>query len=163
LPINRPPGFDVMAWLKAGHTTDKVDPVVDLCIKEMKGKMGVKQLGAVGYCFGAKYVVRFLKDNMIDAGFVAHPSFVDEEEIKAITAPLSIAAAETDQVFPTEKRRKTEDILFSMDVPWQINLYSDTTHGFAVRADIKDARAKFAMEQAFFQAVQWFDEHIKKA
>jgi hypothetical protein len=29
-----------------------------------------------------------------------------------------------------------------------------------VRADLKDKRKKFAKEQAFFQAVQWFDEYL---
>lgn len=29
----------------------------------------------------------------IDVGFMAHPSFVEEDEIKALTGPLSIAAA----------------------------------------------------------------------
>jgi len=158
--LNPPEGFQVMDWLK-GHQKEVVDPIVDKCIKEMKGKLGVKKLGAVGYCFGAKYVARFLNNGQIDAGFVAHPSFVDEDEIKGMTGPFSIAAAETDQIFPTEKRHATEAILMDMDIPWQITLYSDTTHGFAVRADLKDARAKFAKEQAFLQAVHWFDEHIK--
>jgi hypothetical protein len=44
--------------------------------------------------FQAKYVVRFLKGNgLFDAGYVAHPSYVTDEELKAITRPLSIAAA----------------------------------------------------------------------
>jgi dienelactone hydrolase len=90
--LNPPEGFQVMEWLQ-GHLTDVVDPVVDSCIKEMKGKLGVKSMGAVGYCFGAKYVARFLNKGQIDAGFVAHPSFVDDDEIERMTGPFSIAAA----------------------------------------------------------------------
>lgn len=174
-----------MDWIK-GHLPPVVDPIVDACIKEMKGNLGVKSLGAVGYCFGAKYVARFLNNGQIDAGFVAHPSFVDDEEIKGMTAPFSIAAAgmlrslcdtlevmlateltrafeETDQIFPAEKRHHTEELLLKMDIPWQINLYSGTEHGFAVRGDPAKPAAKYAKEQAFLQAVHWFDEHIKKA
>jgi len=162
--LNRPAGFDVMAWLKSGHETKEVDPIVETVIKELRGKYGVNKLGAVGYCFGAKYVVRYLKaGGQIDAGFVAHPSFVEDAEFKAIEGPLSIAAAETDQIFPAEKRRQSEDILFKLDIPWQINVYSDVQHGFAVRADLTNPRVKWAKEQAFFQAVQWFDEYVKKA
>jgi len=153
---------DLMTWLK-GHPTSRVDPVVEATIKYLKGELGVKKLGSVGYCFGAKYVARFLKKGKLDAGFVAHPSFVDEDEIKGMQGPFSIAAAETDTVFPAEKRHKTEELLRDMDIPWQINLYSDVQHGFAVRADLSQPRAKWAKEQAFFQAVQWFDEYIKKA
>lgn len=138
----------------------------------MRGKYGVKKIGAVGYCFGGKYVARYLgktgKDNgaSVDVGYTAHPSFVAPEELKAITGPLSIAAAETDQIFPEEKRHESEVILKelsegSLKIPYQISLYSGVVHGFAVRADISEARAKFAKEQAFLQAVQWFDTWLK--
>lgn len=97
----------------------------------------------------------------IDVGCMAHPSFVDAEEIKKMTAPLSIAAAETDEIFPAEKRRETEDILKGMKLPYQISLYSGVEHGFAVRGDPNKRETKFAKEAAFLQHVQWFDEHVK--
>ena len=40
-------------------------------------------------------MARHYKDG-IDAGYMAHPSFVDEDELEGFKAPLSIAAAETD-------------------------------------------------------------------
>lgn len=152
-----------MKWL-SGHPTERVDPVVKALITTLRSsEYGVKSLGGVGYCFGAKYVARFLKPGQLDVGYMAHPSFVSEEEFKAIAGPLSIAAAETDQIFPTEKRRQSEDILFTLDIPWQINVYSDVEHGFSVRADLTKPRVKWAKEQAFLQAVAWFDEYVKKA
>lgn len=71
------------------------------------------------------------------------------------------ACVETDHIFPAEKRHETEEILTKMDVPWQINLFSDVEHGFAVRCDLSDKKQKFAKEQAFYQAVQWFDHYVK--
>jgi dienelactone hydrolase len=68
---------------------------------------------------------------------------------------------ETDHIFPTEKRRQTEDILFDMDIPWQINLFSDVTHGFAVRSSLEEEQQRWAKEQAFQQAVHWFDRFVK--
>jgi dienelactone hydrolase len=59
MPLNRPEGFDLMAWLTKGsdgnnpHTAQYVDPIVEAGIKYIKG-LGVRKLGAVGYCFGAK-------------------------------------------------------------------------------------------------------------
>lgn len=97
----------------------------------------------------------------VDVGYMAHPSFVDADEVKALTGPLSISAAETDQIFPAEKRRETEDILKEMKIPYQISLYSDVEHGFAVRADTTKAPVKYAKEAAFLQAVHWFDEFLK--
>jgi dienelactone hydrolase len=74
--------------------------------------------------------------------------------------PLSIAAAETDQIFGAENRHKTEYILRETKQDYQINLYSGTSHGFAVRGDLKIKQQRFAKEQAFYQAVAWFDHHL---
>ena len=139
----------------------------------MRTEYNVKRIGGVGYCFGGKYVVRFMgkmgeaAGATIDTGYTAHPSAVDAEELRAINGALSIAAAETDQVFAPEKRHETEGILKEMaqgpkKTAYQINLYSNVEHGFACRADIRDKRARFAKEQAFIQAVQWFDYFLKQ-
>ena len=91
LQLNRSPNFDFMKW-KENHGNETVDPIVEAAIKELR-KQGVKTIGGVGYCFGAKYVVRYLKPGEIDVGYIAHPSFVDADELRAIKGPLSIAAA----------------------------------------------------------------------
>jgi dienelactone hydrolase len=92
LPLNRPGTFDMAAWRK-NHGVETVEPIVQAAIKEMKETYGVKKIGTVGYCFGAKYVVKFLKKGVTDAGYVAHPSGVTEEEVREIEQPFSIAAA----------------------------------------------------------------------
>jgi dienelactone hydrolase len=84
---------DLYEWL-AGHPAERVDPVVKSTLEHIRGNLGFDRVGAVGYCFGAKYVIRWLgKPSGIDAGFVAHPSFVEKEELSSIKDPLSIAAA----------------------------------------------------------------------
>lgn len=160
--LNRPADFNLMAWLKGppGHLPDRVDPVVGSVVKEMRSNLGCEKIGAVGYCFGAKYVVRFLKHSKCDAGYVAHPSFVEADELASIQGPFSIAAAETDGVFPAEKRHESETILAKTGQPYQINLFSGVEHGFAVRADISKPVLKFAKEQAFLQAVAWFNQYL---
>lgn len=47
-------------------------------------------------------MVRHLRPDQgkIDAGYTAHPSFVQDDELKDIQGPLSISAAETDEIFP---------------------------------------------------------------
>jgi dienelactone hydrolase len=105
--LNRPEDFDIMAWLQKGgpegkgHLPDQVDPIVESTLSYMK-EQGAKKIGAVGYCFGGKYVARFLaKGKGVDVGYTAHPSFVDEDEIKGMTGPLSIAAAGMSEPFST--------------------------------------------------------------
>ena len=78
----------------------------------------------------------------------------------AISGPLSIAAAETDAIFPSEKRHKSEVILKDTKQPYQINLFSGVSHGFSVRCDTSKPIEKFAKEQAFLQGVVWFNEHL---
>ncbi|UNI18050.1 hypothetical protein JDV02_004346 [Purpureocillium takamizusanense] len=164
VPLNITPPFDFMKWLNEGsdgknpHTTEQVDPIIVAGVKALR-ELGVDKVAAVGYCFGAKYVVRHYKSG-IAAGFLAHPSFVTEEELAAIEGPLSIAAAETDHIFPADKRHKSEEILAKTGKPWQINLYSDVEHGFAVRGKLEVQAQKFAKEQAFRQAVTWFDTFL---
>ncbi|KAG4417087.1 hypothetical protein IFR04_009793 [Cadophora malorum] len=157
--------FDLMKWLEGGsngknpHTAETVDPIVVAAITSLKEEYGIKKIGSVGYCFGAKYVVRHQGKGM-DVGYIAHPSFVDEEELAAVTVPLSIAAAEVDTMFTAELRHRSEDILRAAGHPYQINLFSGVVHGFAVRSDLSKNVERFAKEQAFYQAVAWFDEHL---
>jgi dienelactone hydrolase len=89
-------------------------------------------------------------------------SFVEEDELRAISGPLSIAAAETDAIFPAEKRYKSETILTETKQPYQINLYSGVEHGFSVRCDLSQRHQRYAKEQAFLQAMAWFDWHLLK-
>ncbi|BDD55628.1 hypothetical protein MPDQ_000906 [Monascus purpureus] len=150
---------DVPSWLK-NHQAEQVEPIVGAALKYAKEELGAKKIGAVGYCFGAKYVVRWLKADKVDVGYVAHPSFVTHEELAAIQGPLSIAAAETDNIFTTQLRHESEDTLIKTGQRWQINLYSGVVHGFAVRTDLSDVYQKWAKEQAFCQAIQWFKNFL---
>jgi dienelactone hydrolase len=93
LPLNQPEGFDLMAWFTKGtggnnpHTCEAVDPIVQKSIEWLKSK-GYTKIGSAGYCFGAKYVVRFMPEGKgIDVGFFAHPSYVSS---CAIYYPLTL-------------------------------------------------------------------------
>jgi len=57
-------------------------------------------------------------------------------------------------------RHKSETILIGTKQPYQINLFSGVSHGFAMRADLSVKAEKFGREQAFLQAVSWFNEHL---
>ncbi|KAJ5266645.1 hypothetical protein N7478_009453 [Penicillium angulare] len=169
VPLNKPGGFDMQKWRHGeyhpkgiAHLPPNVDPIVDACIKEMRETHGCEKIGSVGYCFGAKYVARYLRPDLqqIDVGFFAHPSHVSEDELRSIKAPLGIAAAETDAIFPPEKRHDSEVILKESGLPYQINLYSGVSHGFAVRGDPNNRIVQYAKETAFLQAIQWFNEYL---
>lgn len=102
-----------------------------------------------------------LTSTLTSSQFGAHVSLVEDEEVEAAKGPLSLACAEKDDIFPAEKRHKTEEILAKVGKPYESKVYGGTNHGFAVRGDPKDPRQVYAKEAAFAQATLWFDEHLK--
>lgn len=96
-------------------------PVVRQTIGYLRDEKQFARIGGVGYCFGAKFMVCAMSEPRgIDVGYMAHPSFVEETELAAIQGPLSIGAAEIDQVFTEELRHLSEGILSKTGHPWQI-------------------------------------------
>lgn len=53
---------DLPAWLPK-HQPANVDPVVEASIKYVRETLGVKKVGAVGYCFGAKVCWETVSDD----------------------------------------------------------------------------------------------------
>lgn len=168
-----------MTEWRTRHTVAMADAIVESTIKTMRAELGVNKIGAVGYCFGGKYVARFLAAGKgLDAGFTAHPSRVEITEWDAISNPLSIAyggecrilpnrnmgkliALELDPSNNASARSSTEATLIKGGKTYQTNLYAGAAHGFAVRTNLTDPRQRFAQESAYVQAVRWFDAWIK--
>ncbi|KAK1918888.1 hypothetical protein P3342_001017 [Pyrenophora teres f. teres] len=82
-----PETFDLQHYIDtAMPRPETVDPIYEGVIRWLREEMGVKRVGGVGYCFGGRYVCRWLGEGGglaegggsrgLDAGFIAHPSFV---------------------------------------------------------------------------------------
>lgn len=85
--------FDAEEFL-AKHTVNVTDAVIEKTISYIRKNLGVKKIAVTGYCFGGRYAFRFLaKGRGADVGYAAHPSFLQDEEVLAISGPASIAAA----------------------------------------------------------------------
>ncbi|KAJ5456106.1 uncharacterized protein N7458_003689 [Penicillium daleae] len=148
--------INIPEWLSR-NGPDAIDPRVESVLRHLRESLSVKKIACAGYCFGGKYLARFLKQGKIDIGYTAHPSFISDEELAAIENPLSISAAETDQIFTRELRHKSEEILSKTGQHYQLNLFSGVEHGFAIRSDLTKPKNKFGKEQAFLQAIAWFN------
>lgn len=180
-------GLNLTSW-SARHPVSDVDSIIAKTIAYMREELGVRKIGAVGYCFGGKYVPRWLAEGKgIDVGFIAHPSNLMEDEIRGIEGKISIAAGrkysltssllstsflkkknafadfevvELDNAFNATARRSAEEILGSKNVTFQSTLYSGAPHGFAVRPNLTVPVQKYAKEASFLQAVTWFDSWL---
>ncbi|KAK0745669.1 dienelactone hydrolase [Schizothecium vesticola] len=154
------PGFNTSAFV-AAHGPEVTDPIVAKTIDHLRTKLGVKKIGLTGYCFGGRYAFRFVSAGKGgDAAFTAHPSLLGDDEVKAVVGPVAIAAAETDSMLNAPRRGEVEKLLVGAKVPYQVSLYSGTSHGFGVRANVSVPVQKFGKEEAFLQAVRWFDQWL---
>jgi dienelactone hydrolase len=151
-PVEKPDGWNDELELEryqTQHHPVTVDPILHTIIEWLRqptstGGFGdVANIGAIGYCFGGRYVIRLLGSGGIKAGVVNHPSFFTMEEVealgprepkhdsaRAVQSPLAIFAAEEDDIFPETKRRRMEDVLKRIGATWWCSTFSQTKHGF---------------------------------
>ncbi|ODV88368.1 hypothetical protein CANCADRAFT_4501 [Tortispora caseinolytica NRRL Y-17796] len=158
VPLNHPNRDLLLKEWFPKHGPETVYPIIDAVIKEINEKLKPKYFVGVGYCFGCRFLVHLQARGILDATVLNHPSFVQEDELANIKSPISIQAAQIDEIFPTNLRHKSEEILIGTNQPFEITLYSHVSHGFAVRGDPDHPREKFARKQAFCAAVEWFAE-----
>ncbi|KAH9860728.1 hypothetical protein J1614_012060 [Plenodomus biglobosus] len=149
------------AW-RAAHPPESVDPIINTTLSYMRRELGVERIGGVGYCFGGKYVPRWLREDagVIDVGFIAHPSFLTEEEIAGVAGGLSIAAGSPDPLFNSTAKGRAETILETGNIIFESTLYAQAPHGFAVMGNVSAPTEVYAKQASFMQAVTWFNEWL---
>jgi dienelactone hydrolase len=169
-------------WL-ARHTPEKVLPVMHKVIDAAKEEFAdaIANGGgiyAVGYCFGAKYVLLLggehadteaaaadeeqpvvKKGPYIKAGTIAHGTQVTPDDISAVKVPMSLICVENDPLFPEEIRKAGEDALVKNGIEHEIKIYPGVPHGFAVLGDYDDSKIKEAQQQAFGEMLGWLQAH----
>jgi len=157
--------FDLMKWFP-DHTQEKTRPPLDKVIAALKEK-GVTSFGAIGYCFGARYVFDLAFDKVTKASVVNHPTFIeapkDHEAYKATGIPLLINSCEVDQQYPAEKQKIGDEVLGGgkMKAEGYERLYwAGCEHGFSVRGDMTKPEVKAGKEGAFKAAVEWFIKYL---
>ncbi|KAF2656922.1 alpha/beta-hydrolase [Lophiostoma macrostomum CBS 122681] len=159
IPVSSSEGSLNLTEWRTRHPTPAIDAIINTTLSYMRVDLGLQRIGSVGYCFGGKYVPRWMASGTngtgIDVGFIAHPSGLERAEIEGVAGPISIAAGELDAAFNTTLRRTAEDVLSAKNATYQTVLYSGAPHGFGVRVDLSNAQQRFAKEGAYRQAVGW--------
>ncbi|KAG9315938.1 dienelactone hydrolase [Chiua virens] len=152
---------DKVAWsLEALGTAVQAFPTWFEAVKLTYGTETTKYV-AVGYCFGAPFVLDLATEGSIVAGAVAHPGFLEERHFQALNKPLLLSCAEDDFTFPLDKRRRAEDILVSNKSTYFFQVFSGVSHGFAVRGDPSVPHARWAKEESACGITEWFFRFTK--
>ncbi|KAI9680266.1 MAG: hypothetical protein M1822_007265 [Bathelium mastoideum] len=177
--------FLIDMWL-ARHTPEKVLPILTDVLEKAREEFAdaVANGGgvyAVGYCFGAKYVLLLggeMKDTVawgeklkdeeegmkvrgpeIKVGAIAHGTMITKEDIEGIKVPVSMACVGNDQLFPDAVREEGKKALEAGSVEHEVRVYEGVPHGFAVLGDYSDEKIAQSQKKAFQQMLGWLQSH----
>jgi dienelactone hydrolase len=135
------------ARTQAGFDVLRNNPMVDTA-----------KIATVGYCFGGEVAIEFAETGAPIVGSVTiHGSFrgYPPEGAKNINGRVLILHGADDPVAPISEVVTLVDQLRTAKVPWELNLYSGTAHGFSTPQNAAEERAndesKFATARFFKQ------------
>ncbi|KAJ7463319.1 dienelactone hydrolase endo-1,3,1,4-beta-D-glucanase [Mycena latifolia] len=155
--------FDFGKWFPTHGAADR-RPLLDSVIAALR-ESGVTAFGAIGYCFGGRYVFDLALDGVITAAAVAHPSLLQipadlEKYAATATAPLLINSCTVDEQFPHAAQAQADQIFAGFAPGYKREYFEGCTHGFAVRGDLSDPKVKAGKEGAFAASVKWMIRYL---
>ncbi|KAL8875132.1 MAG: hypothetical protein Q9198_006465 [Flavoplaca austrocitrina] len=151
-------------WL-ARQSQEKVIPLLHKVIEGAKDEFADAVangdgLYAVGYCFGARYVL-LLGSELPDT--VAKGQAVKDEEQGVVKVAPQIKAGaiahENDQLFPDDVRAEGQKYLVDSGMEHEIQVFPGVPHGFAVVGEYDDPKIMEAQKAAFEQMLSWLQSH----
>jgi dienelactone hydrolase len=131
----------------AGFDVLRSNPMVD-----------ATKIATVGYCFGGAVGIEFAETAAPIVGSVTiHGSFrgFPAEAAKNINGRVLILHGSEDPVAPLSEVVGLVDQLRAAKVPWELNLYSGTEHGFSTPKDAAEQRAN---EESKFATARFFKQ-----
>lgn len=115
-------------------------------------------IAATGYCFGGRFVARYLAaGRSLEAGSATRPSGTTADEWDAISLPINLAFGQLAQSNAPENRSDIDAVSSKSTKTFQTSLYLKAEHGFAVRTNPSIPQEALAQEAASWQAMRWFD------
>jgi dienelactone hydrolase len=154
-----------MTWFYHHNNSIRSEPKVRSFFEAEKEENASLPLGGAGFCWGGYAVFALARDpeSPMDVGFTAHPSGLElPKDAERLKKPMSIAAPEHDNRIKEKDRKEIEGAFKkSEDLKWELKVYKDATHGFAVRGELLRETKEQATE-AEEQASSWFIERFKE-
>ena len=134
------------------------------CAKALKGELGFKRLGAIGFCYGGWAICHLASkergEKLVDAVSMGHPSWLVKEDIDNLTVPIQILAPEHDPAYPAELKTYSFETLLKLNLAFEYVHYPGVVHGALVRGSESVDHEREAMAAAKNSAVAWFKKHL---
>ncbi|KAJ7215502.1 Alpha/Beta hydrolase protein [Mycena pura] len=154
------PGFDFEGW-KVKHKAFAAGAVPEW-IDAVKTQFGTPETkyAAVGYCFGAPYVMDALSEtsSAVCVGAFGHPAFLNESHFTNCARAASLPVLRGDG--PHVPRHRAEELLGAGACTFHVQLFSGVGHGFCLRGDMTDPYRRFVKEESASGIVRWFTKFI---
>ena len=148
-----------------GRNTKAIrEPEIFDCAKALRSEHGYSSIGAIGFCFGGWAVFHLGAKGvgLVDCISTAHPTFLEQNEIREIGVPVQIMAPEHDPQFTDELKAFSNEVIPQLGVPYDYQYFPSLTHGFATRGNPDLKGEKEGMERAKNAAVLWFRQWLHK-
>ncbi|GAA5833700.1 hypothetical protein JCM11251_003208 [Rhodosporidiobolus azoricus] len=143
------------------HGKDATRPPIDAVIKGLK-EQGVKEFAAIGYCWGARYVVDLVLEDIVKVGIVAHASLLEvPKDIEALDkkpAKFLWLMASQDHLLNPDLQKQVKEIL--KDNKNHSFSDFDAAHGFAIRGDPNNEKVRKEADRAFEDSVKFIKANL---
>lgn len=137
------------------------------------------KLGVAGTCWGGYHSTNLCAQTnttdpesgrLVDAQFTAHPSALAPsmivDAVATYAVPYSLAYPNNDMALPRYALDETVGALQELKandhrvIEYEVRIYEDQLHGFAVRGDLEDEKVQAAVTAATQQAIDWFKRFL---
>jgi dienelactone hydrolase len=145
------------------HRESVAKPIIDKFFRDVKAMPGVGKIGTIGFCWGGRHATLLVHaTGLADAAVICHPALLGiPTDIEAVTKPITFAVGDKDSVLDNESVRKITEILAAKkDVPYEVRVYKDQVHNFALRGDWSSTNDKKAMDDATKQGIDWLTKYL---
>ena len=121
-----------------------------------------QRTGVVGFCFGGWGAFRLGAKGreLVDCVSTAHPSLLEESEIRSLGVPVQIMAPEVDPMFTPELKEFANRVIPALGVPFDYQFFPGLEHAFAIRGDPGNEAERRGMMRAKNAAVSWLKEWL---